>query len=279
MASLRNQAAAEWGIDIAYFDSCKDGKLDSRGLLEDLSLVRKISLYRGYEGILKRLNEAAAGLADAELSAKVCEAGFEVCEMLESAKLWELGEIRKEAEDNLGEAAAQKARDAEASHLAGHLAIRTSVTRNRRLRKALDDLREHNKPASRERFEQLLRELYIVGPKVWNEHRGNVGGLSRTRTAAVKMIEQRLMAGSLPSTDAIELAQFAENEKLLQQAKNAGLAPREFELFALVMGDTKRFLRKGDLKLNHSEAAHAMGVATGTTKSLWSRIKKKIRAA
>jgi DNA-directed RNA polymerase specialized sigma24 family protein len=32
-------------------------------------------------------------------------------------------------------------------------------------------------------------------------------------------------------------------------------------------------------KLNHSEAAHAMGVAVGTTKSLWSRTKKKISAA
>ena len=47
-------------------------------------------------------------------------------------------------------------RDAEAQHLVSYLATRISITINRRLAKALDNFREHNKPASRERFEPLL---------------------------------------------------------------------------------------------------------------------------
>lgn len=74
-----------------------------------------------------------------------------------------------------------------------------------------------------------------------------------------------------------ELALFADREKLLKRGKDAGLSPREYQLFALVTGDPERFLSNG--KLDHSEAAQAMGVAVGTTKSLWSRTKKKIFAA
>ena len=68
----------------------------------------------------------------------------------------------------------------------------------------------------------------------------------------------------------------AEREALLRRAREAGLPPREYELFRLVMGDQRRFLRNG--KLNHREAAQEMHVAVGTIKSLWSRIKKTLAA-
>ena len=77
-------------------------------------------------------------------------------------------------------------------------------------------------------------------------------------------------------TEEIELAEFADREmrlKVLKQAKSAGLPPREYELFALVVNDPRRFLRS-NRKLNHREAAEELGVAMGTVKSLWSRTRK-----
>ena len=75
----------------------------------------------------------------------------------------------------------------------------------------------------------------------------------------------------------VDLAAFAERERLLKKAREAALTPREYELFGLVVSDPKRFLRDG--KLNHNEAAREMGVAVGTIKSLWSRTRKTLRAS
>jgi DNA-directed RNA polymerase specialized sigma24 family protein len=45
----------------------------------------------------------------------------------------------------------------------------------------------------------------------------------------------------------------------------------------LVVGDTERFFRNG--KLDPAEAARELGLAVGTIKSLWSRIRKTLNAA
>jgi hypothetical protein len=137
----------------------------------------------------------------------------------------------------------------------------------------LDDIREHNKPASRERFEALLRELYALAPAAWANHHVTDWQLEATRSTVVKEIERR----QPPLAEEVELATFAKREEWLAKGRTAGLPPREYELLRLVLGDPKRFMR-GFEKLNHSEAARALGVAEGTTKSLWSRIRKTLAA-
>jgi DNA-binding CsgD family transcriptional regulator len=82
----------------------------------------------------------------------------------------------------------------------------------------------------------------------------------------VKRIEQRLS----PPAEETELGPFAEREALLRKAHDAGLTPREHELF--------KFLIENPAAKN-ADAARALGVATGTVKSLKARIKKRIHAA
>lgn len=90
----------------------------------------------------------------------------------------------------------------------------------------------------------------------------------------------RRLEGKTASISETDLGTFAGREKrfqLLKRGREAGLTPREHELFSLVVSDPKRFLRNG--KLNHNEAAQEMGVAVGTIKSLWSRTMKTLRAS
>ena len=151
-----------------------------------------------------------------------------------------------------------------AEFLTAHLAIHTSLRRNRRLRAGIDELREEGES----RFARLLKELpaeavvtYAERPRSWSD-------LMDLRTEVARRLEKRDAAKEK------ELFTFTqrEREEVLKRGKDAGLSPREYQLVALVAGDPERFLKNG--KLNHSEAAHAMGVAVGTTKSLWSRTKK-----
>jgi hypothetical protein len=169
--------------------------------------------------------------------------------------------------------AARFAKDALATQLAGRLATRISVRTNKPLAKGLDDIREHNKPVRRERFEALLRELYALAPGDWMNHHVTDWQLEATRGAVVKKIERR----QTPRAEEVELATFAEWEDLLKRARDAGLIPREYELFSLVLGDPKRFLRRSG-GLNCDEAARELGVAGGTIKSLWSRIRETLAA-
>ena len=184
------------------------------------------------------------------------------------------------------------ARDVLAKRLAGHLATRTSMI-NLRLARGLDELRVRKKPQSRERLDVLLRELYDRAPEAWDQRHRTDWRLRATRNAVLKKIEQRLppreykQVELTPLTEShartpdetelaeeVELAAFAEFQAVLKRGKEAGLPPRERELFALVTGDPEHFLRNG--KLDHGEAAREMGLANGTIKSLWSRIRKTL---
>lgn len=265
MEELQATAAEGWGVDIADLDAMTGTGVEPRGLPENASLMAHINLYHGLAELLRRLDGYAVELSRAELVAKVCEAGIQVVEMIESSKLHTLQQIRARAESHGTEEAAGETRDAEARYLAGHLTTRISM-RNRRLRAALDEIREHKKPASRERYEVLLRELYVLAPGVWTDHHRTDWGLSATRTATVKKIEQRLSS----PTEETELATFANREALLQKARDAGLTPREYELFEF-------FIENPTAK--NADAARALGVAEGTVKSIKNRIKNRIDAA
>lgn len=264
MEELRETAAGGWGVDIADPDALTGTGVESRGLPEDVSLMAHINLYHGLAELLRRLDGYAVELSRAELIVKVCEVGVEVVEMIESSKLHTLQQIRAWAEVHCTEEAAGVARDAEARYLAGHLTTRISM-QNGRLRAALDEIRDHKKPARRERYEVLLRELYVLAPGVWADHHRTDLGLSATRTATVKKIEQ----GVTSAAEETELATFANREALLQKARDAGLTPREYELFEFfIENPTAR----------NADAARALGVAEGTVKSLKNRIKNRIDA-
>jgi RNA polymerase sigma factor (sigma-70 family) len=146
--------------------------------------------------------------------------------------------------------------------------------RNQRLARALDEIREHKKPQSRERFEVLLRELYLLAPEVWDEYHNTDLGLSSTRATVVKKIEQRLSSqrdsAEPPPPEEIELAAFAARERLLKQGRDAGLPPREYELFKLFVEDPD---------MPYREAAQRLGISVGTVGALKSRIKKTLRTA
>jgi hypothetical protein len=86
----------------------------------------------------------------------------------------------------------------------------------------------------------------------------------------VKKIERRQPSRA----QELELAILAHRDALLKRGRDARLPPREYELFRLALGNPDRFLPYG--KLDHSEAARELGVAVGTTKSLWSRIRKTL---
>jgi hypothetical protein len=157
-----------------------------------------------------------------------------------------------------------------AEFLTAHLATHTSLRRNFSLRAGIDERREEGES----RFARLLKELPAEALEAYDERPRSWGDLMDIRTEVARRLEKR----DPPKWNANELAAFADREELLKRGKDAGLTPREYQLFALVMRDPERFLRR-NYKLNHTEAAQAMGVAVGTTKSLWSRTKKKIFAA
>jgi DNA-binding CsgD family transcriptional regulator len=142
------------------------------------------------------------------------------------------------------------------------------VTRNKRLAKALDAIRDHNKPASRERFEALLRELFVHGPEAWSEHHVIDWQLKTTRSAVLKKIEQP----QTPRVEEAEQAKFAhaEREALLKRGRDAGLPPSEYELLKLLAANPK---------IGNLEAADRLGKSVGTVKKLKHNIKKTLEAA
>lgn len=240
-----------------------------RDLVEATAMLDRINLYGAFEELLRRIAEYEddPALSAGALAEKVCAVGVEALEIFESSQLHTQQQVRVWAEAHGSEDAAREARHAEARHLAAHLATRISLRRNIRLAKLLDDIREQHEPPSRERLKALLGELYTAASEVWNEHHDTDLTLRATRSAVAKKIERRLR----PETPTeIELATFADREVLMARARDAGLTPREHDLF--------RFLVENHPATN-ADAARALGIAVGTVKSLRARIKKSLNAA
>jgi DNA-binding NarL/FixJ family response regulator len=223
--------------------------------VEVVIVLQALNLYRALGEFQRRIEAVVANTALSEeaQAARICELGVDVLHMQEANLLHTLHEICKVAASHSDEWGRRHAQGVEASHLAGHLATRISA-RYSRLRKALDDIREHNKPAKRERLEALLRELFAQSPTIWDDHHNDDLSLRVTRNAVVKRIEKH---EALASPDA-ELPTFA------------GLTPRERELF-------KFFIENPEAR--NAEAARVLGIAVGTVSSLKSRIKDALGAA
>jgi len=270
----RERIYESYGIDLAaqkWKEQAKQKRLD---LVEEIQLLMAANTYLVLEVCQSKLDTYTidTSLSEEDWATKVCTAGIDVLQSTEAVLLHALTELRAEAQSVGGSDEVELARDVEASRLAAHLATRTSSTINKKLAHALDEIRRYDKPAGRARLEALLRELYVEAPEVWGKYSRTDWQMRATRTEVAK----KLARGHNPPLEEVPLLAFAEREALLKRAREAGLPPREYELFRLVMGDQGRFLRNG--KLNHREAAQEMHVAVGTIKSLWSRIKKTLAA-
>lgn len=270
MDQNRANAAQLCEVDVADPDWSRDPVWQEKAAhldFLDLAMVYQIgNNYLVFEQCEKAIADldSDASLPEEDRAAKICETVVSTFEALSAAWLHELAELRawvcfSDGEDSK---AAQLAKDEEGRRLAGHLATKISLGRNLRLAKALDEIRERNKPASRERFEALLRELYVEAPPVWAERSSTDWQLRATRSTTLKKIEGRDRQG--PSVET-ELAAFAEREALLRKARDPNLTPRENELV--------RFFIE-NLSATNADAARALGIKEGTVKSLKARIKK-----
>src|SRR5215207_1563561 len=270
MRRVRTQACEAYGVDIAregweeqfkkhHRSSAAEAALAEAGLLLMLA-----NLYVVFSWCQTKLAAIAAdrSLSDEEQAVKACEVAVEAMRGVEQAYLHNLQELRYQT---TGEAE-KITKDELATRLAGDLATRISLRRNKRLAKALDDIRERNKPARLELFAALLRELYALAPRIWADLHVFDFQLEATRGTSVKEIEKRLR----PEPPELELAAFADREALLERARDAGLTPREQELFWFFIANPGA---------RNVDAARALDIAEGTVKSLRARIKKSLYAA
>jgi DNA-binding CsgD family transcriptional regulator len=157
--------------------------------------------------------------------------------------------------------------------LTGITATRTSLHRNKRLRAAIDELRAHSrqKAAKRERFEQLLVDLPAEVLGAWDRASHPLSNLAAIRTEAVRKLEQWTNPEKSASSQEVELASFADREKLLKQAKSAGLSPQELEVFKLMISNPKMKYREIAAQL-HIKSTNQVGV-------IKHRIRRKLDAA
>ena len=270
----REQANTLYNIDLADQEWKQHAKERNLSLEDSVLLLMSANTYLVLTVCQDKLDayEKDKSLPREEWAAKVCQAGIERLEATEAILVHALTEMHVWAQSAGGSAATELAQEAAAMRLAGHLATRTSLTKNKRLAKALDEIRNYNKPTGRARLEALLRELYVEAPDVWSKHSRTDWQMRATRTEAAKKLERCHKA----PPEEIEFAEFAKREALLKQGREIGLPPREYELLRLVMGNPKRFFT--NYRLNHREVAREMDLAVGTIKSLWSRIRKSLAA-
>jgi hypothetical protein len=162
--------------------------------------------------------------------------------------------------------------------LTGYFIVHTSLRTNKRLGTRIAELKEPGES----NYERLIQEMSGEVWNAWRERRSAWKPRAFNPDQVMEMRSEiaRRLEGRTASSSETDLGTFADREKrfqLLKRGREAGLTPREHELFGLVVSDPKRFLRNG--KLNHNEAAQEMGVAVGTIKSLWSRTMKTLRAS
>jgi hypothetical protein len=155
------------------------------------------------------------------------------------------------------------------AYFVAHISLRV----NSRLRSAVEELRQEGET----RFESLVKAVASEVMDAWRAALEKRDGqwfqpehLLQLRSDLVRRVESEVAASR--EDEVANLAAFANRELTLKLGREAGLPPREYELFCLVTGDAERFFRNG--RLDHSEAAREMDLAVGTIKSLWSRVRK-----
>jgi len=182
MQRVRTQAREAHGVDIVREGWKEQFKQKQHTEIEAGLLLLAANHYLVLLRCQRKLDAYAAdvSLSNKERAVKVCEVGVEALRGIEQAYLHNLQELQYQTS---GEAE-KFVKDELAWRLAGDLATQISTGVNKRLARALDGVREHNKPA-RERFETLLRELYALAPEAWSDHHVIDWQLKTTRSAVL----------------------------------------------------------------------------------------------
>ena len=258
-----SEALEELGLDLADVEAVRS--YEAYSVAEWQVVAWLATSYQIYSAFLRLVGRyyRDPNLTGVRSAQAVCEAFIEAAERHLYTVALDFDELRKKLPEE------RFPHEELAKVLSGILATRTSLHSNPPLRAAIDERREYSrdKSAKRERFEQLLEDLPAQVLEVWEEAAHPLGDLYEMRTEVARRLGKR---ESKPRPE-VELATFADHEKLLKQAKDAGLPPREYELFKL------RVVENPGMSLR--EAAQRMGIAEGTAKSLWSRIKRTLLAA
>ncbi len=168
MRRVRTRVRESYGVDIAREGWKDQFKQKQHSDAEPGPLLMEANTYLVYSWCQTKLDAYTAdkSLSDEQRAAKMCEVGVEALRALDAVLL----HILQEEQYRTSGEAARFVKNELATQLAVQLATRISVRMNKALAKGLDDVREHNKPASRERFEALLRELYAFAPADWANH-------------------------------------------------------------------------------------------------------------
>jgi len=259
----RSEALSQLGLDLADDEAVRSYEAYSVAEWQVVSwLATYYRIYSAFLHLVMRYyrDPNLTGLRSAQA---VCDAFLEAAERHLYTVALDFDELRKKLPEE------RFPNEELAKVLSGIIATRTSLHSNPPLRAAIDERREYSrdKSAKRERFEQLLEDLPAQVLEVWEEVAHPLGDPYEMRTEVARRLGKR---ESKPRLE-VELATFADHEKLLKQAKAAGLPPREYELFKL------RVVENPGMSLR--EAAQRMGIAEGTAKSLWSRIKRTLFSA
>ena len=149
MGQLHDRAVDLYGVDIANLEGLEVPT--SLDLNDEIVLLMMANTYLTLREQRRKVVEYGAdtSLSSQQRATKICEVGVEALQTLEAVLLNSLHEIQVHASSFGSKEAAQVAKEAEAQALAGRLATRISLTRNKRLKRALDDVR------GRERNEAL----------------------------------------------------------------------------------------------------------------------------
>ena len=262
LEKTRSKVLKQLDLDLADVEAVRS--FEARSVAEWQVIAWLATYYQIYSAFWRLVGQYATdpSLTGIRSAQAVCEAYLEAKERHLYTIALDFDELRKKLPEE------SFPNEELAKVLSGIVATRTSLHSNPPLRAAIDERREYSrdKSAKRERFEQLLEELPAQVLEVWEESAHPLGDLSEIRTEVARRLGKR---DSKPPLE-VELATFAEHEKLLKQAKDAGLPPREYELYKL------RVVENPGMSLR--EAAQRMGIAEGTAKSLWSRIKRTLNA-
>jgi DNA-binding CsgD family transcriptional regulator len=220
------------------------------------------SYYQIYSAFLRLVGRYATdpSLPSNRSAQAVCEAFIEAAERHLYTIVRDFDELRKKLPEQ------SFAAEELAKVLTGIIATRTSLHRNKPLRARIDELRQHSrgKSAKRERFEQLLKELPGQVLEVWDETAHPLGSFYEVRTEAARRIEK-----PATSSQELELAAFADREKLLKRAKAAKLSPQEVDVFELLITDPR---------MKPRDIARHLGLPPGQVRVVKHRINKKLEA-
>ena len=159
----------------------------------------------------------------------------------------------------------QTVKQALVEQFTAYFVAHTSLHTNKRLYGAIDELKEQDET----HFERLVKEVSGEVMAVWREKRAarkdmyfHQSDMMEMRTEIARRLETRIAP-----PQKVELAAFADTEKLLKQAKDAGLTSREHEVFKL-------FTENPGIK--YREVADKLGISVGAVGKIKSRIKKAL---